>query len=201
MTIVAAELSGTLQALVDSRLDTIDRMLMGRVPRQERLAIVREVESQIFDLLQERNTEELDREDVLAVLARLDPPEAFLPDEVGEEPVPTRRERPSRIVRPVQSGGSRVAKASGILGVVSLVLVLIVAPLGYIAAVAFGSMAVFFLFSAAPVLLALIGGILAMVMGICSRMTTAWAVVGVVTGGSSLLFSLAALALVLVTGL
>ena len=44
----------SLQALIDSRLDTIDRMLLGRLPRGERLEVVREVESQIFELLQER---------------------------------------------------------------------------------------------------------------------------------------------------
>ena len=59
MTTVAVELSGSLQALVDCRLDTIDRLLMGRMPRQDRLAIVREVEAQVFELLQERGREEL----------------------------------------------------------------------------------------------------------------------------------------------
>ena len=57
-TSVAVPLSESLQALVDSRLDTIDRMLMGRVPRQDRLSIVREVEAQVFDLLQERDGED-----------------------------------------------------------------------------------------------------------------------------------------------
>ena len=37
-----------LQTLIDSRLDTIDRMLLGRLPRTERLEIVREVELQNF---------------------------------------------------------------------------------------------------------------------------------------------------------
>jgi hypothetical protein len=61
-------------------------MLLGRLPRSERVEIVREVESQIFELLGERNSDELTREDVLAVLARLDPPEAYLPDEARSEP-------------------------------------------------------------------------------------------------------------------
>ena len=71
-----------MQALVDARLDTIDRMLLGRVARQDRLAIVREVESQIHDLLGEPRPRPLDRDDVLAVLARLDPPEAYLPEDL-----------------------------------------------------------------------------------------------------------------------
>ena len=74
-------LSESLQSLIDSRLETIERMLLGRVARAERMAIVREVESQIHELLGERETDELSREDVLAVLARLDPPEAYLPEE------------------------------------------------------------------------------------------------------------------------
>src|SRR5262249_3180878 len=44
MTIGTAVLSGPLQALVDARLDTLDRMLLGRVPRSDRRAIVDEVE-------------------------------------------------------------------------------------------------------------------------------------------------------------
>ena len=87
MTVATAQISESLQTLIDSRLDTIDRMLLGRLSRQDRLAIVREVESQIHELLQERDADELTREDVLAVLARLDPPEAYIPDETEGEPV------------------------------------------------------------------------------------------------------------------
>ena len=41
MTVAAVHLSGSVQTLIDSRLDTIDRMLLGRLSRQDRLAIVR----------------------------------------------------------------------------------------------------------------------------------------------------------------
>src|SRR5262245_2628824 len=74
-----------LQRLIDARLDTIDRMLLGRLPRADRLAVAREVEAQVHELLGERHGHELDREDVLAVLAQLDPPEAYLPEEGGYE--------------------------------------------------------------------------------------------------------------------
>ena len=91
MSVATTELSRSTQHLIDSRLDTIDRMLLGRVSRQERLEIVREVEAQIFEQLHERGADELSREDVLAVLGRLDPPEAYLPEEAGEAgPVPAR---------------------------------------------------------------------------------------------------------------
>ena len=69
-TIDATPLTEALQALVDARLDTIDRMLLGKVDRQDRLAIGREVESQIFDLLRGRDGETIGRDEVLAVLAR-----------------------------------------------------------------------------------------------------------------------------------
>jgi hypothetical protein len=52
MTGTMVQLPRELEMLIDSRLETIERMLVGRVPRQDRLAIVREVESQIYDLLQ-----------------------------------------------------------------------------------------------------------------------------------------------------
>lgn len=87
MTVATAQISESLQTLIDSRLDTIDRMLLGRLSRQERLAIVTEVESQIHELLHANDADELTREGVLAVLARLDPPEAFIPDEIDGEQV------------------------------------------------------------------------------------------------------------------
>ena len=45
MTVTASiHVSESLQTLIDCRLDTIDRMLLGRLPRSERMEIVREVE-------------------------------------------------------------------------------------------------------------------------------------------------------------
>ncbi len=119
-TAIAVRLPESLQALVDSRLDTIDRMLMGRVPRQDRLSIVREVEAQVFELIQERDAEELSREDVLAVLARLDPPEAYLPEETGVEPRSPRVTSRPHAVQPVRTGNLKVAKVSGIVGLLSI---------------------------------------------------------------------------------
>src|SRR3954453_8385437 len=67
-TVASIRLTDSLQALIDARLDTVDRMLLGRVPRADRLAIARDLEAQIFDLLQECGADELGRDDVLAVL-------------------------------------------------------------------------------------------------------------------------------------
>ena len=95
-------------------------MLLGRVNRQDRLAIVREVESQIHDLLQDRDPESLDREDVLAVLARLDPPEAYLPDEHGESSTGRLAASDPASGRRANSDSSRLSQASGIVGLVSI---------------------------------------------------------------------------------
>jgi hypothetical protein len=173
---------------------------MGRVPRPDRLAIVKEVEAQIFELLQERDPEELGRDDVLAVLARLDPPEAYLPEETGDEPAPAWMKSRPRAGQSVRRGDPKVAKVSGILGLVSLALVFL-SPLGYGVAVACQSVAVFLALSGGPVLLAVMGGISAVVLGIAARAGSGWAVVGVVTGALSVLFCLAAVILMLLMGI
>ena len=111
MMVATVQISESLQTLIDSRLDTIDRMLLGRLSRQDRLAIVREVESQIHELLQERDADELTREDVLAVLARLTRPRPIFPSEsetsqISRAPGRSRaRARPVRIAEMSGSGG------------------------------------------------------------------------------------------------
>lgn len=131
-------LSESMQSLVDSRLDTIERMLLGRVSRAERMAIVREVDSQIHELLGERETDDLGREDVLGVLARLDPPEAYLPEE-GLTDSHAMANGPIRsAARPVRTGNSGVARTSGILGIASFSW-LVFLPISYALAVATGS--------------------------------------------------------------
>lgn len=134
---MTGQLTESLQSLVDSRLDTIDRMLVGRLPRQDRLAIVREVESQIFELLQGLGPDERTRDDVLRVLGRLDPPEAYLPDdEDGVEAVPRRQ---PRVVRPASGhpasitsdSHARLGRFCGYAGMISAVLLLL-SPLIYV---------------------------------------------------------------------
>src|SRR5262249_22173524 len=120
MTGTMVQLPRALEVLIESRLDTIDRMLVGRVPRQDRLAIVREVESQIYDLLQEGEYEEPTRESVLTVLGRLDPPEAYLPDESTGVPagVSLPNSRRTQITPRAQVPNAHSSRASGILGLV-----------------------------------------------------------------------------------
>jgi len=75
------ELSPALQSLVEERLDAIERILLAAgVSRGERRGILSEVESHVFELLARRTTGEPTREDVLAVLAQLDPPESYAPE-------------------------------------------------------------------------------------------------------------------------
>ncbi len=190
ITTAAVEISGPVQALVDSRLDTIDRLLMGRMPRQDRLAIVREVEAQIFEQLQEREGEDLTREDVLAVLTRLDPPEAYLPEEAGDAiSVSTRRSLGPRAVRPVRTGDPRLAKLSGILGLVVTALILL-SPAEWMIGALFQSNTLIVTLWVGTIFLVFVGGILSVTLGIASRMGSAWAVAGILTGSFSLIIAL-----------
>jgi hypothetical protein len=188
MTVVTGQLSESLQTLIDTRLDTIDRMLLGRVGRQDRLAIVREVESQIFELLQERDGRELGRDDVLAVLARLDPPEAYLPDETDGEPPVVRRSAPPRAAAPLRKGDSRLARASSVLGLSALALVLI-SPLLWVVLGLTESEALLILGSLATIGSMFAVSLLGLVLGVVSRLGSVWAVVGVVTSVLALVTS------------
>ena len=200
MSVATTELSRSTQHLIDSRLDTIDRMLLGRVSRQERLEIVREVEAQIFEQLHERGADELSREDVLAVLGRLDPPEAYLPEEAGEAgPVPPRISSRPRAGRsqPVRKGDPPGAKVSGILSLVAMALILLGCPIVLGLVVATNSVAVLYILGGGILALAFIGSILAITLAVYCRLANAWAIVGLVNGILAILASLAVTALIL----
>jgi hypothetical protein len=190
MTTTTAGLSESLQTLIDARLDTIDRMLLGRVSRQDRVSIVREVEGQIFDLLQERDAESLERDDVLAVLARLDPPEAYVPEESGTGAAVVQQPSIRRATPAAPKGSSRVASASGILGICALGMVLL-SPWVYAAAELFQSQAVFVFGLIAMASLAFVGGVSGVALAIYTRLRGVWAVVGLVTGIIAVLCALA----------
>jgi hypothetical protein len=81
----AVELNPSLRKLIDARLEAIDRILgTAGIAWSERRSIVGEVETQIYELLARRGPLPA-AEDVLAVLASLDPPEAYIPDELREQ--------------------------------------------------------------------------------------------------------------------
>jgi hypothetical protein len=189
VTVPRIHLSQTLQSLIDSRLDTIERMLLGHVPRAERIAIVGEVESQIHELLGEREADDLSREDVLAVLARLDPPEAYLPEDSPTDSAPTGREPIRPVVRSIQQGNQRVARASGILGLSALSSLMLV-PVCYLLAALSGSEGLFLVCLSGSSVIMLVCGILSITLGLYARKGGPWAVVGLVTGIMALVFFL-----------
>ena len=190
-----AEMSATMNAakmLIDARLDAIDRALLGRVSRAERLDVVGEVESRIDDLLRERcgPGSEPSREDVLAVLARLDPPEAYLGDE--ERPEVPSPASPARFASPpVRDRPARGVNVPAILGVGAAASSLGF-PLGLAWALASGTESVTFALWGMATLAMLIGGSLAVTLGLVEgpRRTTA-TLVGLISGSVALGFGLA----------
>ncbi len=200
--IATIQAPASVQGLIDSRLDTIDRMLLGRLPRAERLEIVRQVEAQILDLLTERTSDEPTREDILAVLGQLDPPEAYLPDE--PEGLPAQRPGmaharltglPSPAVR--NAGASTpAARASTIVGLAVLLILLIMFPVTIGLATVFqGEAAIILTFWYGLTVIALSGSITAIVLAANTRLRGGWAIAGLVIGIFGLLGSLACAAL------
>jgi hypothetical protein len=195
MTVATAQISESLQVLIDSRLDTIDRMLLGRMSRQDRLAIVREVESQIHELLEECNSEELTREDVLAVLARLDPPEAYLPEETAGRPRSVGATVPTRVSQRAPNLNAKAGRASGLLGLGSIGLLLLLPVLWFIG-FALQSEALLLVLGGGTIMLLLIAAIVGLVLGIVARKSGTWAIVGIVTSALAPVLALAVIAVV-----
>jgi hypothetical protein len=195
MTVATAQISESLQVLIDSRLDTIDRMLLGRMSRQDRLAIVREVESQIHELLEECNSEELTREDVLAVLARLDPPEAYLPEETAGRPRSVGATVPTRVSQRAPNLNAKAGRASGLLGLGSIGLLLLL-PVFWFIGFALQSEALLLVLGGGTIMLLLIAAIVGLVLGIVARKSGTWAIVGIVTSALAPVLALAVIAVV-----
>lgn len=190
MAVAMAQLSEELQTLIDARLDTIDRMLLGHVPRADRLAIVHEVEGQIHDLLAGRGADEPGRDDVLAVLARLDPPEAYLPEGSATGPA-VARVAASTSPRPAApAAGPGIARASGILGIVALGLSLLM-PLVFVIGEFLETLTLFYVGFFGVATLSLFSAVLAVTLATVARLRGAWAIVGLVTGLLAGLFATA----------
>ncbi len=194
MTVTASiHVSESLQTLIDCRLDTIDWMLLGRMPRSERVEIVREVESQIFELLGARHSDELTREDVLGVLGRLDPPEAYLPDEARSEPLPRRGAATALPRQPVRERDPWTGRVSGILGITMLVMLLMLYPLAILLSGSFhwpdeAVMVVWF----GVAVVSLVGSSIGLVFACQARVKRGWAVAGLVTSIFALILTVAA---------
>lgn len=187
------QLPESLQSLIDSRLDTIDRMLLGRLPRGERLEIVREVESQIFEHLSERAGGEVSRDDVLDALRRLDPPEAYLPEEFDAEPAPRRQTATGwqdRRAVPLERK-SNLPLASGLLAIGAMIVLVLQWPITVAFAQIFqGSNALIYGAWFAMTFTAVGLSVTAIAMAARCRLSSPWAVVGLAIGILALLGSL-----------
>ena len=184
-TMTAAAPQATQQALIDARLDTIDRMLMDRVPRSDRIAIVREVESQIYELLAEHDPAAMSREDVLDVLRRLDPPEAYLPEDL-EDGTARISPRPISIApapRPTPQGFSKhEGLISGLCGLLAFSLLAVEGFMFMLASSMSGDTAFIIVLLGCPALLGIACAALAFVFGIRARKQGVWPIVGMVFG-------------------
>ena len=128
---------------------------------------------------------------MLAVLARLDPPEAYLPDETEDVPDPcTRDESLHRVTQPAAQGrpqGRASQRHPGLGGSCALL-----APaLGYLIAVAFKSEAVLIVLCGGNLAVDVRRSVLGLVLGVIARKSGPWAVVGIVTSVLAPFLSLA----------
>lgn len=193
------ELAKPLQALIDARLDTIDRMLLGQIPRLDRLSILREVESQIEELLAERDAASLTRDDIIEVLRQLDPPEAFAPEEIPDQPrrTPQSFSRQSNyqshsrqtLVEIPSSGklSSRAGLISGIMGLSTFFSFFILMIIAWFLAFAFNSESLLIAEFCAIAVVGFGTGLCALILGIMGRNQGIMPVIGMVTGVLSVL--------------
>ena len=120
----AAELNPDFRNLIDARLDAIEQILLRvQVSYSERRHIVGEVETQIFELLSRRG-ETFTREDVVAVLNSLDPPESYIPEEFRG-----RLAQATIEAVPVKPRGPRVSKVAVGSAILVALLLLFGVPL------------------------------------------------------------------------
>ncbi len=190
-TMAMQTLTDEQQMLIDARLDTIDRMLLGRMSRADRLAIVQEVESQIHDMLGGFHDDSIAREQVIDVLRRLDPPEAYLPE--GDEDMSMARPMPRRPpsqppARPMASSPRREGLIGGILGLVSFGMLLIVPAVIYGIAILFESDVFLIVSLPLATLAGLAGSIFALVLSIRGRKEGIWPLAGMILAPIALFF-------------
>lgn len=192
MSMTANPISAEAQGLIDARLDTIDRMLLGRTTRADRLDIVREVESQIYEQLQQRGSGEPGRDDVLAVLSRLDPPEAYLPDDDGRPAARAIPATPRRDADPTGRDRARTTegRASGLAGLVAACALSSIIVLGLLAHFVESEL-LLIVGLGGGAFLALVGGSIGVVLGLYERCRQPGSIVGVVAGAAGILGSLA----------
>jgi hypothetical protein len=187
--------TNTARALIDARLEAVERALFGRMSRAERLDIVGEVESRIDELLRESCSPgaEPSRDDVLAVLSRLDPPEAYLDFESGEafrQPSFERiMSRPRLETANLDDKLRRRSMVGGICGIVGLFAAFL-APAFYLLAQALESFIVLFLGIGGCLVICLVAGTASLVLSGLGQLRTGWSIAGLVLGVISVLLSM-----------
>lgn len=153
--------SEAVRASIEARLDAVDRLLLGFIPRHERLAIMRGLEDRLRSLAANapQPVSIVGQADAVDIAGNpldrpRDPLEELALAAAGEEPVEPRRQtlpvspprqalpatipqRPARVVRPVRPRRSKLALLSTLLGVTAGGL-LFATPLVYLAVMAFG---------------------------------------------------------------
>lgn len=99
----AVDIPVALRQMIDARLDNVERALMTQfMGRGDRQQILSAIEDQILEMLGQSAGEEPTRDDVLSVLAKLDPPEAYL--EMSDTRITglsTMRTKPNQVERNV----------------------------------------------------------------------------------------------------
>ena len=189
-------MSEACQSLIDARLDTIDRMLIGQVPRSDRTAIIGEIESQIHELLSGYDSDSITREDVLNVLRRLDPPEAYLTsNSEGENFVRLRQSLSGTAVKTDQKNVSRrpqsnSGRVGGIIGICSLVLVLVAPPVCWFGAIFLESELFLFSTLLLTAFLGLAGSVTGLIFSIRGRTQGVLPILGMFTSVIALLATL-----------
>lgn len=169
MPTLAQTLPTHLQPLIDIRLDTIDRILLGRIPRADRIAIVEEVSNQIEEMLARKEKDQPEREDILEVLGRLDPPEAYLPEAQGFQEAPVSYTySPEKNSKPGTGStqGSRIWLLGLLAGLGACLFGFIVPLIGLLLTVATDSIAIFLVLFTLPGITSLLLSIAAIVLGI-----------------------------------
>lgn len=137
----AIALGTEMQKMIDYRLDSLDRLLIGSaVSRSERMDVVQSVEDQIHEMMDRRSDGEPTREDLVQVLRELDPPEAYVSDWMqmsGPNPtLETHSDRTAKTVESVEPAKhSALAITAFVLALCSVPMVIIF-PIGLIFALA-----------------------------------------------------------------
>ena len=138
------ELAPSLQRLIDARLDSIDRALLSTdSSRAERRQIVAAIEDQIQELITRLGNDPT-REDILKILASLDPPEAYGWSSAAvelDQQLPARSNRiapPSNCELPCKANALAIISIClAVMGLSSLSTVMLLDLLSFITSLAF----------------------------------------------------------------